>query len=258
LGFGDDIMATGLARGARARGKRIAFGDGNKIVWGPWSEEMFENNPNIAAPGTEKSSDIEWCDHYKGKRRYNKLVNGKWVWNYDFAPTPGEFYFSDFERNFSSRCHGYVVIEPNVPWQKEVATNKDWGAGKYEEVGHRLIAANKRLIQFQHKNTRRIVPGATLMTFGKFRQAVAALAGALLYIGPEGGMHHAAAAVGINAVVLFGGFPPPSVLGYHGQVLLTGISTEACGNIKPCDHCRKAMASIEIEQVTNEALRLLG
>jgi hypothetical protein len=46
----------------------------------------------------------------------------------------------------------------------------------------------------------------------------------------EGGMHHAAAAVGVPAVVLFGGFIPPEIMGYKGQISLTGGAT-ACGNI---------------------------
>ncbi len=31
LGYGDNLMATGMARGAACRGKRIAFGNGRRL-----------------------------------------------------------------------------------------------------------------------------------------------------------------------------------------------------------------------------------
>jgi hypothetical protein len=54
---------------------------------------------------------------------------------------------------------------------------------------------------------------------------------------PEGGLHHAAAALGVPAVVIFGGFIAPRHTGYAAHVnLFTG--GEACGMRLPCDHCR--------------------
>jgi hypothetical protein len=56
-----------MARGAKARGKRIAFGDGQQIISSPWSEQIFRFNPNIARPGDERADDIEWIRHHKGQ-----------------------------------------------------------------------------------------------------------------------------------------------------------------------------------------------
>lgn len=257
MGYGDEIMATGLARGLRAQGKRAAFGDGKKIIWGPWCEEMFRNNPNIARPGSEHSKDLEWIAHYKGARKYNKLVNGKWVWNYDFKVTPGEFFFSDNERERANMiAPGFIVIEPNVPWQKSVAPNKDWGEQKFRHLAKRLRNSGRELVQFKHKNSRRILDDASLIEFQTFRNVIAALSRASLYIGPEGGMHHAAAAVGVKAVVIMGGFIPPQVIGYDNHINLTG-GAEACGNIETCAHCKKAMERISVDEVHNAAVSLL-
>jgi hypothetical protein len=68
-------------------------------------------------------------------------------------------------------------------------------------------------------------------------------------------MHHAAAAVGIDAVVIMGGFIPPSVVGYDGHINLTGGS-EACGTIGTCEHCRQAMAKISVNEVWDSATQL--
>jgi hypothetical protein len=259
MGYGDDIMATGLARGFKAMGKRAAFGDGRKIVWGPWSEEMFRHNPNVAKPGSEGAGDLEWVPHYKGSRMYNKLVNGKWVWNYDFKARPGELFFTDVERQSVSHLpeKKFILVEPNVPWQKVVAPNKDWGEGKYSEVARALRLMGHALVQFEHVNTRRRIKEAMILKPHNFRQVLAALARASLYIGPEGGLHHGAAAVGTNAVVLFGGFIPPEVVGYDGQICLTG-GVKACGNINPCGHCRDAMSKITVDEVVDRATELLS
>src|SRR6185369_14162072 len=84
MGLGDQLMATGLARGAHARGKRIAFGDGRNIIWDANSAAIFRGNPNIARPGSERDRDIEWLPYYKGHRIYNRLGDRKWIWNLDF------------------------------------------------------------------------------------------------------------------------------------------------------------------------------
>jgi ADP-heptose:LPS heptosyltransferase len=257
MGYGDEIIGTGLARGAAARGKKIAFGDGSKISWGPWCVEMFKHNPNIAPPGSEGKSNIEWVNHCKGHRLYNKLENGKWVWNYDFKVQAGEFYFDDRELAFADTYpKGFVVIEPNVPWQKKVAPNKDWGEDNYKKVFAALKQFGYRVVQFNHKNARRILAGAQVINAPDFRSAISVLSKARLYIGPEGGMHHAAAAVDVPAVVLFGGFIPPGVMGYGNQICLTG-GVKACGNIDPCPHCREAMSRIHVDEVVESSLRYL-
>ena len=218
---------------------------------------MFANNPNIAAPGYEGKANLEWIHHYKGHRLYNKLENGKWIWNYDFKVRPGEFYFSDSELNYSCQFpQGFIVIEPNVPWQKIVAPNKDWGELKYRNVAAELKRRGFDIVQFKHKNSKRILPEAAIIDAGNFRNAIAGLSRARLYIGPEGGMHHAAAAVHVPAVVLFGGFIPPQVMGYENQICLTG-GAQACGNIMPCMHCKQAMENITVEEVLHNAQRLL-
>lgn len=260
MGYGDDIIATGLARGLKAKGKRAAFGDGRKIIWGPWSAEMFANNPNIARPGSEGASDLEWIAHYKGARKYNKLVNGAWQWNYDFKVKPGEFFFSEVEKRTieysRAMMNAFVVVEPNVEWQKSVAPNKDWGEDKYQELTKRLRKAGILIVQFAHKNSKRRLRDVTIIETAKFREAIGLLSLARLYVGPEGGMHHAAAAVGIKAVVIMGGFIPPAVVGYDDHINLTG-GAMACGSLRSCTHCWQAMQNISVDAVYSSAVGVL-
>ena len=55
--------------------------------------------------------------------------------------------------------------------------------------------------------------GVREIKISTFRQAAAAISGFPLVIVPEGGLHHAAAAVGTPAIVIFGGCIPPAVSG---------------------------------------------
>lgn len=249
MGLGDQLLGSGMARGAKARGKRIAFGDGRKILWDKHSETVFRNNPNIAAPGTERRADIEWVPFYKGSRLYNRQDGDRWAWNMDFRPTPGEIFQSPAEIRDAKRYgEGFILIEPNVEAWKSSAANKDWGLARYQAVAEGL--KGHRLVQFAYGKQR--LNGVSSINAGDFRDAVGIMRHAALYIGPEGGLHHGAAAMGTKAVVLFGGFIPPAVTGYEGHANLTG-GAEACGSLKPCQHCRRAMEAISVEDVLQAA-----
>ena len=253
MGLGDNLMATGMARGARDRGKRIAFGDGTKIVWDHYSEQIFRNNPNIAPPGDENDPDIEWVPFYRSHRIYNKQVGDRWEWNYEFKAIPGELFFSDDENKFAQHFgEGYIVIEPNVPEFKTVSPNKQWETRRYNKVAKLLKKNGHSVVQFYSTLSRHIIPGAIQIRTPTFRHAVAALKNAALYIGPEGGLHHGAASVGTPGVVLFGGFIPPAVTGYDFHTNLTGGAV-ACGSLHRCDHCREAMDRITVPAVMEAA-----
>jgi hypothetical protein len=255
MGIGDQLLGTGMARGAVARGKRIAFGDGSRIIWDKNSVEIFRKNKNIAIPGSERDDDIEWIPFYRGHRLYNRQEAGRWVWNYEFRPIPGELFFSAVESNFANRISpDFVLIEPNVPWWKSVAVNKDWGVRKYQAVADELRAKGHRVAQFSYGKVR--LQGVEVINAGDFRTAVAALAKARFAILPEGGLHHGAAAVGVRSVVIFGGFIPPAVTGYDFHINLTGGS-EACGSIHECQHCRAALDAISVEDVLGACKKLI-
>lgn len=256
MGYGDEILGSGLARGAHARGKKIAFGDGKKIIWSPFCSECYENNPNVAWPGQEKHGNVEWIPFHVGSRHYSTLnaARDKWLWNYNYRVTPGEFFFSDIEQTLAKNiAPGFIVIEPNLAWQKAVVVNKDWGATNYLELARRLMHRGYRLVQFKHKNTRREIGGAEIIARPRFRECIAIMSRAALYVGAEGGMMHACAAVGLKAVVLFGGWSPPQVVGYPWHANIVG-SDEACGNVNPCKHCREAMERISVDEVEQAAL----
>lgn len=255
-------MATGMARGAHDRGKKIAFGDGKRIMWGPYSKAIFRGNPNIAWPGSERDKNIEWIHYYKGgngTRIYNKQGPGHWIWNYDFRVTPGEFYFEQEELKFAeNHGGGFIFIEPNVA-RKDNAPNKQWPFDRFAWVAEKLKADGYEIVQPIYSGANFRIACARPIYSVDLRHAAAVLARAALYIGPEGGLHHAAAAVGTVGVVIFGGFIPPAVTGYVAE-LHTNIagSDRFCGSFKACPHCKQAMEAIDAEHVYRAAKQRLG
>lgn len=220
-------------------------------MWDHNSEPIFRGNPNIASPGCEAHGDVEWIPFYKGNRIYNRhdRAANKWVWNREFRPTPGEVFLSPSEIQSGKRAgSGFVLMEPNVEGWKSVAPNKDWGRARYQAVADRLRKDGFRIVQFSYDKAGSALVGAEVIRTTSFRDALAVMAHAALYIGPEGGLHHGAAAIGVDAVVLFGGFIPPSVTGYDGHANLTG-GADACGSILPCAHCRRALDAITVDEV---------
>jgi ADP-heptose:LPS heptosyltransferase len=256
LGFGDEIIATGLARGAMKRGKLIAFGNGDRIIWSDQSRIVFKDNPNIAVPGNEKLDNLEWISHYRGNRMYGKAEKGKWKFK-DWKCPQGEIFFSETEKRFGLECQSdgwpFVVIEPRVKLSGACAgANKQWPVDRYTEVAQSLIARRIRVVQLVPPNSKKILPLIEGVETSDFRLALAVLARAVLYIGPEGGLHHGAAAVGTNAVVIFGGFNSPRSTGYE---MHENISVgEPCGSIGRCLHCKEAMESISVERVLSAAV----
>lgn len=253
IGIGDNILASGMSRGASKRGKKIAFGDGRKIMWDHHSRMIFQGNPNIAEPGQEKFNNIEWIGFFRGSRLYNTAGENRWIWNYEFKAQPGEIWFTPDEKKFADQFSGdFVVIEPNVPAFKSVAPNKQWPVDRYEAVAKTLMGRGLRVLQFAYSGAQARLHSATMVNTPSFRHGLAILSKASLYIGPEGGLHHGAAAVGARAVVLFGGFIPPQVTGYDTHTNLTG-GYEACGSWSPCSHCREAMDAIPVDEVCEAA-----
>ena len=260
MGLGDQLIGTGLAKGAAARGKKIAFGDGTRIMWDSNSPVIFAGNPNIAHPKSTAKNvntqyELEWIPFYKGNRLYNKWSPGRWVWNYDFRCTPGEIYLTYEERQYARMTgQDYVLIEPN-PSPKSPVANKQWPFERYETVARTLKSYDIEVVQLNYPRAR-LLKAARPIPCPSFRIALAIMERAEIFIGGEGGLHHGAAAVGLPGVVLFGGFIPPQVTGYDIHTNLTG-GAEACGSLTPCPHCAAAMGAIGADEVLDAAMAIL-
>lgn len=250
MGLGDEIMGTGMARQLfAANGVKVAFGDGHQIVWSSDSEMIYKNNPKVARPGEERGH-VQWCKHYRGKRAYGRFENGHLVFDQTFRALRGEFFFTEEELAFGL-LHGNanrVLIEPRI---KQSKVNKQWSPRRFWLVADALAQAGYDVAQFAYSDKGiPFHPAIKLIPTPTIRHAAVALAQSRMFIGPEGGLHHAAAAVGCTAVVIFGGMIHPNTTGYgmHVNIFAGG---KACGAVSACAHCAAAMEAITVEQVLN-------
>lgn len=239
MGWGDHIMATADARDEFAR-------HGQKMIVGPnaeWSD-LFDGNPYLLkkpAPGCRV------LNNYTGNRPYIREVRDRRVIFSDYRVRPGDIYLK-FNETFWAKKHvpeKFVIVEPNTKGTV-YADNKSWGHEKYQKV---VSALPLTWVQIGPKKT---LKGVRFVQTESFRQACAVMSLAHAFLGGEGGLHHAAAALGIPAVVIFGGHSSPAVTGYPGHVNLA--YGEPCGAMTSCPHCRDAMNKITVEQVV-EAVR---
>ncbi len=252
--MGDELIATGLARGAANRGKLIAFGDGRQIVWSTQSREIFRGNPNIAHPGQLDDPRLEWIAHYRGCRLYGEFRTGRWHFR-PFQCPPGEVFLTEEEEEFGALWAGrpFAVIEPRVKARGASAgANKQWPHERYQKLAELLASISVEPVQFVPPGAQPMLRAVRPISTQTFRHALAVLQHAAVYIGPEGGLHHGAAAVGTRAVVIWGGFNTPKSTGYpyHSNLVADG---EPCGRFDACDHCRESMASITVDQVFDAA-----
>jgi hypothetical protein len=254
MGLGDQLIATGLARDAWSKRRaKVAFGANGQLIWDKHSEQVFQNNPNILFPGNDRRGKVEWIAFHKGSRGYNKQGDGRWIWNMDWRCIPGEVHLGVNEKSVGRRYgDGFAVIEPHVvPW-KSSAANKRWPLERYQAVADSLRDAGVKVAQFVNPDGGVLLNNVHKLKAKSFRDAISILKHAALYIGSEGGMHHAAAAVSIPGVVLFGGFIPPTVTGYETHTNLVG-SDYFCGSFATCPHCADAMAAISVDTVVKAA-----
>jgi len=227
-------MATADAKEVNERhGVRVVFGDGDRKFY----SEVFDRNPKIANK-LEKGERFAWIANYPGNRPYIKRIHkDNFEFNNDFRVKPGELYPSNPQKD-----NGFILIEPNVKSEFKLGRNKQWSKDNWIELV-------KHLPEWRQMGTKDFLDKSHAIVTPTFDDALNVLAGAKLLITTDGALHHAAAALGIPAIVLWGGVASPENLGYESHINIWH-GDEPCGSYaKECEHCRKAMNKITVEEV---------
>lgn len=250
MGIGDEVIVTGQCRELQEKDPRKV-----RIVYekrGRWFD-VWDNNPRIARH--EEVGDFqEFHPRDRWLRPYCvEKTPERWTWR-AWKPPRGEFYFTPAELAFGAAHVGRVVIQPQI--KHGAPLGKQWGEDRWRVLAlHLLDAGVTPTIIGQDIRThwQRVeeIPTRSI------RLAAAVLSTARLAIVPEGALHHVCAAVGTPAVVIYGGYISPEVIGYEGQVALFTGSGLGCGRRGRCSHCEGAMSRIQPADVAAQALRIL-
>lgn len=248
MGWGDEIIVTGLARRMQRRDPRPVrvLDRKGRARW----SDIWSGNPRLAAPGPGVAQVLA---SGPGLRPYiARETATRWVWR-DWVCPVGEIHLTAGERAFATPFAGRVLLEPNL--KPGASPNKDWGWTRWQGLADALARQGQRVAQLAPPGAR-LLAGVDPIRTPSFRAACAVLAQARLAVLPEGGLHHAAAALGTPSIVIFGGYISPAQTGYpHQANLFTGGTP--CGMRRPCRHCAQAMARITADAVLAEVRLLL-
>lgn len=268
MGWGDEILAAGEARAAQEadpKRRRVRILDRNGA---PRWHRMWEGNPRIARPG-EPGDFVEivngaWCrpyvDYERMRREFHAIYPDRKFRTKKVRDPRLPWRFTDHRcKRGEIRCiaprvpGGYVVVEPH---HKPAQVNRDWGWDRWQAV---VDAVEADWLQINPRGAR-LLRGVRHDPADDFIRACEILSSARLYVGPEGGLYHAAAALGVPAVAIFGGYISPANQGYDGAEYVNFYEpmegASPCGQRVPCDHCRTAMDRIAPQAVIEAVRRL--
>jgi len=269
MGMGDILMSIGDARVLFKNNpaRRVAIGNGKQHK----PHELYYGLPYIASQGDLATRKVQWVisdnslrpyvDYDKmrelvqqrsGRKMRNRhLVGilGYYLWHKTYRATPAEFVMQPNEERLFDKWRGreFVTIEPHL--KPRAPSAKDWTFERYQQVVDKL-SKHIEVVQISAPGTQSL-NGASRVNLN-FRESLALMKASRLYVGPEGGFHHGAAAVGRPAVVLFGGYISPKTTGYETHKNLVG-DPHPCGRkIGRCKHCEIAMGRITPAMVLAE------
>ena len=191
-----------------------------------------------------------WVPHYTGNRPYIKAVTAtNIIYHEDHRPEPGDIFLTEAEIERFKEHAGCVLIEPHV--KGSFSGNKAWVWDRWQQVASAIPCTQI------NERTKRGLQNVTRVHTGDFRQALAMVHHARLVITTDGALHHAAAALGKPAVVLWGARTHPKVLGYESHANLYTGDGESCGAMAECRHCVDAMKRITPDMVIEASRSIL-
>lgn len=256
MGFGDALMLTGIARRTNAMtNQRVCPVD---VKWQPYWDSMFDG---LFYMTKQFTADVSPLRNGPSVRQYYWGMDGNRIIWRTWDKAPGEIALTLEEREWARAQFAIGEDHPkflviNTSWKAKGGggVNKDWGIDNWKQVGAALD--DTLLVQM----TEPWLPGTLRIETPTFRHACAILERSIGYVGHEGGLHHAAAALGKPGVVVFGGFISPEVTGYPDHTNLYVPDERyplGCGYVTPCEHCRESMSKITVEQVVTAAKKMI-
>ena len=195
-----------------------------------------------------------------GKTRYITLNN-------KYKAKRGRIYFDEQELNTISalkRQHGdFMLFNVNT---KDKTKNKELPESKWLQLIDCINKTHiKTAVMYGGGYVNQNINNAKLkLNTNNIRSMLCAIAASKFVVTTEGGVHHAAEALGVKCLVIFGGRIDPNILGYEDQINIidnrTIISDKReikypCGMFSECIHCHEIMNDIPVSLIKKEILQ---
>jgi ADP-heptose:LPS heptosyltransferase len=256
IGDGNNLEADhgGLFWGLDFLATRHQLREGTDVSW-VISHSSHRPYVDVDAMRQEAAQILGWKRHLPWRRKYRRAplkVTGHYIYNLAYRAKPAPIRLKPDEERIAAQWSSrpFAVIEPFI--KPGAPPSKQWPVERYIEVA-RQLSCHMPVYQIGSPESP-VLSEFPQIRPRSFREAMAYLKAARVYVGPEGGLHHASAAVRTRAVVIYGGFTSPLITGYDFHVNLTGGTEWACGTRKGmCPHCRQAMENIKVDEVLKHA-----
>lgn len=154
----------------------------------------------------------------------------------------------------------YLVIDPETKgeWFGQL---RAWPFERWQAVVDILLEAGSdpQLVQVGLPQSRRLRGVIDLCGKTTFREAAWVIKRAVLFVGTDGALMHAANAMDAQALILWGGVNLPEFLGYPNkhQIICKYVPCAPCGNLGWCEYDHRCMRDIEVAEVVGAIRRLL-
>ena len=283
MGLGGYLTWTAAAREICER-----TGNGTKVIplemhgqlLRPIRSEIFHNNPRITQNLTDENNQYciplvlnnpsaNYCKQDTPTRavhRYNKHIIEQICETYGI-PDPKlkcELYLTPEETRYAELVVGntkgkkVIVIEPQS--NEEYSCNKVYPFEKWQKVVDDLNKDGHVIIQIGRPTNTKKLRGVLDVT-GKstFRGAAAIIEKADVFVSSEGGLMHAANAVGTRSVIVYSGFIHPQMTGYPENInLWPGSDHGPCGMKVRCEKCANAMEKHDYQEIVISTKKVLN
>lgn len=258
MGYGGFITWTPLIREVIKLNKKCVLYNTNKL--NIVNHEVFDRIPAVVNPNQAK--DPLWFNIANQNCVYLTHHGNKVIWKPEKLHMAARilkeygFPYYDINPTLSFRKEDiitvpwkkrYIVIEPTS--KTSFTPNKQYVFEKWQKVVNALY---KEIDFVQVSEPHRKVLDNVISSVGKtsFMQACWIIKNAIGFVSTEGGLVHAATAVGTKAISVYTGYMPEFISAYPQNVNIN-ISThdEPCGLTIPCDHCRMDRENHDPEEI---------
>ena len=273
MGYGDDLLVTTFAAFEKKKHPDRQVIIGNLKKKHASHSIIYDHNPNISdCRNLDKNKKIHLIDYHQENRPYidyKNSTNKKYIWNHNYKATPGELFFSKDEeilaKNTIKNAINFWKVKNKKKNPKAIIflettstkvehknfsmkhLNKGWARENWFKLVNKL-KHDYLFINSVHEYSINIDDVFSPENMN-FRLACSIMNKCDMYVGPEGGFSHVAGALRKKAVVYYGGWIPPDIIGYDFHENLYFKHPESpCGLYREiCNHCEKARKMITVE-----------
>jgi ADP-heptose:LPS heptosyltransferase len=277
MGLGGYLTWTAVAREIHKKtGKKSlpieVHGNFLKVI----RSSIFENNPHftqefcsdLVFPLQLNNPQTNYCKSdtpEKAVHRYDKHIIEQICEFYGITnpQLKCEIYATESEKlKISSLLAGkglsnFIVIEPQS--NDEYTHNKLYPLAKWQIVVNSLVESGHTIVQIGLPRKECVLDKVIDLTGQtSFREAAEVIARSKLFISSEGGLMHAANAVGTKSVILYTGFIHPKMTCYSENMnIWIGKNHGPCGMKMKCKSCEQEAMNHDPEEIINAVKEIL-